>query len=84
MIEIQTYQPGTFVQVKGIPGETHDLWVILVVTVELRGSEHPLKSHEIGQTLTMLAVDANGDELREGPDAGTITINSDMYDIKEL
>lgn len=80
MIDIKAYQPGSVVCIKGIPGETHETWAIVSIEIYLVESGNPLKSHDMAQLLTIVAIDENGDDLGKE----TIKVNVDMYDIKEI
>lgn len=83
MIDIKAYQPGTICTISGIKdesGDQHKTWAILSTTIELVESDNLLRSHEMTQFLTILAVDGNGNDLGSSP----IRINSDMYDIVEV
>lgn len=77
MITINTYLPGTNVDISGIPGEPHQTWAILAVSIELTESGN---TYAMVQMLTLLAVDDNGEDVGKEP----VRINSDMYDIREI
>lgn len=82
MIAIKAYAPGTYVTISGIftaSGIQHKDWEILSTRIELVESDNPLRTAEITQICTILAIDVNGDNLGEE----AIQINTDMYDIVE-
>jgi len=70
VIDVKAYRPGAYVTVNG------QAYYILSVRIELAESG---MSYEMVQLLTLLAVDAEGNDL--GKDS--ISVNIDMYDIVE-